>query len=87
VLRPTTPLTRAAAPPPTTPRWFGPDRILPGLSRTSGGAETVGGLELVSNAAVPKGIGLLDAPDVDSVVTTNRELARQLLTRRTCGSS
>jgi hypothetical protein len=78
VLRPTT-RSPVLLHHPDDAAWFGPDRILPGLSRTSGGAETVGGLELVSNAAVPQGIGLLDAPDVDSVVTTNRELARQLL--------
>ena len=59
--------------------WFGPDRILPGLRRTKDGDESSGALELVAENAVPKGVGLLDAPDVDSVVTTNRELSRQLL--------
>src|SRR5215208_7608891 len=60
--------------------WFDDDRILPGLARTTGehaaGANT---LQLVSDQGVPSGLALLDAPDIDSVVETNRELAGQLL--------
>ncbi len=37
------------------------------------------GLQLTTDATVPLGLALLDAPDVDSVVTENRELAEQLL--------
>lgn len=37
------------------------------------------GLRLVASAAVPQGLALLDAPDIDSVVAGNRLLARQLL--------
>lgn len=36
-------------------------------------------LELVADTAIPQGLALLDAPDIDSVSTGNRELARQLL--------
>ncbi len=37
------------------------------------------GLRLVPSDAVPQGLALLDAPDIDSVVDENRALARQLL--------
>src|SRR4051794_33535963 len=77
VLRPTTrapvlvcsPSDRAA---------FAGDRVLPGLARTTGGDATTG-LRLVVTDHVPPGLAVLDAPDVDSVVDTNRELAGQLL--------
>jgi hypothetical protein len=60
-------------------RWFDDDRILPGLSRTTGGSAPPGGLELVPTDAVPTGLALLDSPDIDSVVADNRALAQQLL--------
>jgi len=59
--------------------WFEDERILPGLSRTTGGSAAPGGLQLVPTDALPAGIALLDSPDIDSVVTANRELAGQLL--------
>ncbi|MGW6131325.1 ABC transporter [Cellulomonas sp. NPDC055163] len=37
------------------------------------------GLRLVSSPALPPGLALLDAPDIDSVVEENRALATQLL--------
>ncbi|HEU0212575.1 MAG TPA: dynamin family protein [Jiangellaceae bacterium] len=60
--------------------WFTGDRILPGLARVTG--EDLAGpgtLHLVADDAVPQGLALLDAPDIDSVVSENRELATQLL--------
>lgn len=36
-------------------------------------------LRLVAHPAVPRGLALLDAPDIDSVVEANRELGAQLL--------
>ncbi|HEX6577595.1 MAG TPA: dynamin family protein [Jiangellaceae bacterium] len=60
--------------------WFTGDRILPGLARVTG--EDLAGpgtLHLVADGAVPQGLALLDAPDIDSVVSENRELATQLL--------
>ncbi len=79
VLRPTTRVPVLVCNPGDLP-WFGDDRILPGFARTTGGATTGdGGLELVPTDAVPPGLALLDAPDIDSVVTANRALARQLL--------
>jgi len=59
--------------------WFEGDRILPGMSRTTGRAAGPGGLELAPTAGLPPGVALLDSPDIDSVVDANRVLARQLL--------
>ncbi|HVF32384.1 MAG TPA: ABC transporter [Acidimicrobiales bacterium] len=61
--------------------WFEDDRVLPGLARLSGGGELgdQGTLRLVTSTGLPAGLALLDAPDIDSVVTANRELAAQLL--------
>ncbi|MBM7807154.1 energy-coupling factor transporter ATP-binding protein EcfA2 [Geodermatophilus bullaregiensis] len=78
VLRPTTrspvlvcsPVDRAA---------FSGDRVLPGLARTTGEGDVTGGLRLVTTEALPPGLALVDAPDVDSVVEANRDLAGQLL--------
>lgn len=79
VLRPTT-TTPALIANPGDLGWFESDRILPGLSRSSG-APAAGSrmLHLVADSDVPGGLALLDAPDVDSVVAANRELATQLL--------
>ena len=58
---------------------FSGDRVLPGLARVTGGAGGPGTMQLVVRDDVPPGLALLDAPDVDSVVESNRELASQLL--------
>ncbi|HEV7655938.1 MAG TPA: ABC transporter, partial [Mycobacteriales bacterium] len=79
VLRPTTrsPVLLCA---PGDERWFADGRVLPGLARSSGPAASGNrSLQLVPHPAVPSGLALLDAPDVDSVVAGNRELAAQLL--------
>jgi hypothetical protein len=59
--------------------WFTDARILPGLARTSGPATERRSLQLVADDSIPRGLALLDAPDIDSVVAENRELAEQLL--------
>ncbi|MDQ1645244.1 MAG: hypothetical protein QOJ50_1428 [Cryptosporangiaceae bacterium] len=66
---------------PDDEHWFASDRVLPGLARTTGDPATPAGrtLRVVTHAAVPPGLALLDAPDIDSVVTENRQLAGQLL--------
>jgi len=78
VLRPTTRAPVLVCHPDDV-RWFEDDRVLPALSRTTGGPAGPGGLQLVPVAALPAGLALLDSPDIDSVVEANRELARQLL--------
>ena len=59
--------------------FFSSDRVLPGLARTFGQANDTATLQLVAEASLPPGLALLDAPDVDSVVSENRALASQLL--------
>lgn len=90
VLRPTTRSPVLVHHPDDGP-WFAGDRVLPGLARWRGdvpeadataGNATAGelrSLRLVAHPAVPRGLALLDAPDIDSVVAENRELGAQLL--------
>jgi energy-coupling factor transporter ATP-binding protein EcfA2 len=58
---------------------FSGDRVLPGLPRVTGSGGGPATVELVARDDLPAGLALLDAPDVDSVVESNRELAGQLL--------
>jgi energy-coupling factor transporter ATP-binding protein EcfA2 len=60
-------------------QWFESDRILPRLPRVTGGSPTAGTLLLVPRRELAAGLALLDAPDIDSVLTENRALATQLL--------
>lgn len=64
--------------------WFASDHILPRLPRITGGTalggtDDVFGLRLVAAEEIPAGMGLLDAPDLDSVSATNREMAGMLM--------
>ncbi|MGW4790920.1 ABC transporter [Nonomuraea sp. NPDC004297] len=76
VLRPTT-LVPTLVVSPDDRSWFMGQNVLPGLSRATGAGP--GALRLVTSPALGAGLALLDAPDIDSVVTANRELAAQLL--------
>ena len=81
VLRPTTTIP-ALIHHPDDARWFTTSRVLPRLSRVTGRPEDEdqpGTVRLVESAALPPGLALLDAPDIDSVVKANRSLAGQLL--------
>ncbi|WP_413544439.1 dynamin family protein [Citricoccus nitrophenolicus] len=89
------PVTRSGAIRPTTRQpillhhpedaaWFSTDRVLPHLSRTTGilaepDPEAMGTLVMVPEPALPSGLALLDAPDIDSIADENRRLAGQLL--------
>ena len=74
---------------PQDEQWFTGERILPQLARVRSSSPTqdahlsaqelTSELAMVPNADVPRGIALLDSPDIDSVVKENRELANQLL--------
>ncbi len=75
--------------------WFTSTRVLPSLSRVQGelikentpasragvapDARAMTSLVLVADPAIPQGVALLDAPDVDSISDDNRQLAGQLL--------
>ena len=74
VLRPTTRGPVVVCHPSDLP-WFASERILPQLPRSSG----PDGLRLAPHPGIGPGLALLDAPDIDSVVSTNRELAATLL--------
>lgn len=78
VLRPTT-RSPVLAHHPEDGKWFGQDRLLPELRRVDHPTNDHNCIQLVPTPAVPKGIAILDAPDVDSVEEANRVLAGQLL--------
>jgi energy-coupling factor transporter ATP-binding protein EcfA2 len=80
---------------PSEAAWFEGQRVLPTLSRIRGYVTSspvpatsagpvpdpgaMSSLVLVADPALPEGIALLDAPDVDSISDDNRKLAGQLL--------
>ena len=81
VLRPTT-TSPVLVHHPDDRRWFEDTRILPGLARVTGedtGESQPGTVRLAESTALPAGMALLDAPDIDSVVSANRTIATQLL--------
>ncbi|WP_141014126.1 dynamin family protein [Nocardioides sambongensis] len=78
VLRPTT-RSPVLVHHPEEGHWFGPDRLLPDLKRVAEPTVDQDSIQLVATDAVPRGVAILDAPDVDSVDERNRELASQLL--------
>ncbi len=78
VLRPTTRSPVLVCAPADVPAFSG-DRVLPHLPRVTGGPGGPGTVQLVVREGLPAGLALLDAPDVDSVVESNRDLAGQLL--------
>jgi hypothetical protein len=78
VLRPTTRAPVLVSNPQDT-AWFTDRKILPGLTRINASRNDHGSLQVVSAPALRPGLALLDAPDIDSVVDANRELANQLL--------
>ncbi len=78
VLRPTT-RSAVLVHHPSEASAFEDRRILPGLERVTSSTADPHALQLVRSDALPPGLALLDAPDIDSVVAENRELASQLL--------
>jgi len=64
---------------PEDAQWFGQDRLLPGLARVERETNDPNALQLVTSESVPRGLALLDAPDVDSVEEANRTVAAELL--------
>jgi hypothetical protein len=78
LLRPTT-MSPVLVHNPADAQWFGQDRILPDLERVTRATTDPNALQLVASDAVPEGLAILDAPDVDSVEERNRTLAGQLL--------
>ena len=80
VLRPTTTSPVLIHHPDDAP-WFRDARILPSLARVTGEPAEAqpGTVRLVPSDELAPGMAILDAPDIDSVVSANRALAAQLL--------
>ncbi|MDR2619756.1 MAG: ABC transporter [Propionibacteriaceae bacterium] len=78
VLRPTT-KSPVLVYNPADEHWFDDNRILAGLTRTRATSDAPTALQLVPEPSLPVGLALLDAPDIDSVVTANRTIASTLL--------
>jgi len=84
VLRPTT-RSPVLVHHPDDAEAFTSDRVLPSLAKTTGRVDDespagrITSVRLVASDTLPAGLALLDAPDIDSVVEANRELATQLL--------
>ncbi len=68
---------------PSDTRWFAENVFLPTLPRVRQHGLAMPGrdglLVLAESEGVPKGIALLDTPDIDSVVQAHREFAHQFL--------
>ncbi|WP_242585006.1 dynamin family protein [Streptomyces sp. MST-110588] len=87
VLRPTT-RTPVLVCHPDDHHWFAGQRVLPQLARIrtpgqedagAGAAAGAEALRIETDEALPSGLALLDAPDIDSLVARNRELAAELI--------
>jgi hypothetical protein len=78
VLRPTTRAPVLVCHPADLP-WFAGNHLLPGMARTSGPSTDHNSLQVVNAEHLTAGLAFLDAPDIDSVVDSNRVLATQLL--------
>ncbi|CAM3387946.1 ABC transporter [Nocardioides dubius] len=78
LLRPTT-MSPVLVHHPDDGHWFGQDRILPDFTRTTKATNAPYTIQLVPSANVPRGLAIVDAPDVDSVEERNRNLSAQLL--------
>lgn len=64
---------------PVDAHWFNNDRVFPELARSAEASTNPRSLHIVPSVAVPQGLAILDAPDIDSVDEGNRTLADQLL--------
>lgn len=84
-------VSRAGAVRPTTRRpvlvcaqssraWFMSDRVLPRLAKHAGeGSDSLDAITVAVDDQLWPGVGILDAPDIDSVEEGNRRLAAELL--------
>jgi len=66
---------------PADRKHFTSKRILPSLERVSQEATDTQApqVRIVDHPSIPPGVAVLDSPDIDSVMDSNRQLARQLL--------
>ena len=81
VIRPTT-RSAVLAYHPNDNSWFEEERVLPGLKRSTLPSTDPSTIQLVPSEGIPAGIAVLDAPDIDSVVTRNRDAGDPAAGRR-----
>lgn len=79
VLRPTTRSAVLCVNPTEVAAVTGPERLLPAFLRAPGSTDRADTLTLATHPAIPAGIALVDAPDVNSVVAENRDAGERLL--------
>jgi hypothetical protein len=79
VLRPTTRSAVLCVHPNDVAAVTGPERLLPAFVRTPGPNSRADAFTLAPHPAVPPGIALIDSPDVNSVVSENRDTGARLL--------
>jgi hypothetical protein len=82
VLRPTT-RSPLLAGNPADAEWFARRQLLPSFTRSAEAPDPAHRhdthLQLVAAPALPAGVAVIDAPDIDSVVADNRDLAAELM--------
>jgi len=79
VLRPTTRSAVLCINPADIASITGPERLLPAFLRAPGPTDRPDAFTLVPHTAIPAGVALIDAPDVNSVVAANRDAGERLL--------
>jgi hypothetical protein len=79
VLRPTTRSAVLCVNPVDIASVTGPERLLPAFLRAPGRTSRPDAFTIAPHAAIPAGVTLIDSPDVNSVVTENREAGERLL--------
>lgn len=79
VLRPTTRSAVLCVNPTEVAAVTGPERLLPAFLRAPGSTDRADTLTLAPHPAIPAGVALIDAPDVNSVVADNRDAGERLL--------
>lgn len=79
VLRPTTRSAVLCVNPLDIAAVTGPERLLPSFLRAPGPTSRPDAFTLAPHPAIPAGIALIDTPDVNSVVSDNRDAGERLL--------
>jgi len=79
VLRPTTRSAVLCVNPTDIAAVTGPERLLPAFLRAPGPTDRPDAFTLAPHPAIPAGVAVIDAPDVNSVVSSNRDAGERLL--------
>ena len=79
VLRPTTRSAVLCVNPTDIAAVTGPERLLPAFLRAPGPTDRPDAFTLAPHPAIPAGVAVIDAPDVNSVVAANRDAGERLM--------